>query len=108
MRDEPLHIVVYCKWIEAVLAQGKTATADEHSVAYLEFLKKGGRGNESVQNSIVFWARLVQGHRAELPRSVAFFEERFPHVDLGNLPAKRLILPSNELYRKTKPPKTES
>src|ERR1700746_2521744 len=56
MRDEPLHIVVYRNWIEAVLARGKMATADEHSVAYLEFLKKGGRGNESVQNSIVFWA----------------------------------------------------
>ena len=104
MRNESLHIVVYRKWIEAVLAQGKTATADEHSVAYLEFLKNGGRGNESVQNSIVFWARLVQGHRSELPRSVSFFETRFPHVDLDNLPAERLILPANELYRKTKPP----
>lgn len=105
MRNEPLHVVVYRKWIEAVLAQGKTATADEHSVAYLEFLKNGGRGNESVQNSIVFWARLVQGHRSELPRSVSFFETRFPHVDLDNLPAERLILPSNELYKKTKPPR---
>jgi len=108
MRDEPLHIVVYRKWIEAVLARGKIITADEHSVAYLEFLKQGGRGTESVQNSIVFWARLVQGHRAELPRSVAFFQEYFPHVDLDNLPAERLILPSNELYRKTKPPRVES
>lgn len=77
MRDEPLHIVVYRKWIEAVLAQGKTATADEHSVAYLEFLKKGGRGNESEQNSIVFWARLVERHRSELPGSVAFSRKAF-------------------------------
>lgn len=108
MRDEPLHIVVYRKWIEAVLARGKTATADEHAVAYLEFLKMGGRGNESVQNFIVFWARLVQGHRSELPLSVAFFEKHFPQVDLGNLPAERVILPSDELYRKTKPPRVES
>jgi Domain of unknown function (DUF4375) len=105
MRDEPLHIVVYRKWIEVVLSQGKTAMADEHSVAYLEFLKNGGRCNESVQNSVVFWARLVQGHRSELPRSVAFFETRFSHVHLDNLPAERLILQSNELYRKTKPPR---
>jgi len=108
MRDEPMHIVVYRKWIEAILAAGKMATADEHSIAYLEFLKKGGRGNESVQNAIVFWARLVQEHRAELPRSVTFFEEHFPHVDLNHLPAERLILPSNELRGKTKPPRVES
>ncbi len=108
MRDEPLHIVVYRKWIEAILARGKTATADEQSVAYLEFLKKGGRGNESLQNSIVFWARLVKGHSSELPLSVAFFENYFPHVDLDNLPAERLILPSDELYRKMKPPRVES
>jgi hypothetical protein len=107
MRNEPSHIVVYRKWIEAILAQGRTATADEHSVAYLEFLKNGGRGNESLQHSIVFWARLVQGHRWELPRSVAFFKKSFPHVDLDNLPVERLILPSNELYRKTKPPRVE-
>lgn len=107
-RDEPSHIVVYRNWIEAILAQGKTATADEHSVAFLEFLKEGGRGNESVQNPIVFWARLVQRHRAELPQSVAFFEEHFPQVDLQNLPAERLILPANELYKRIKPPAVES
>lgn len=108
MRDAPMHIVVYRKWIEAILAVGKTATADEHSVGYLELLKQGGRSTESVQNSIVFWARLVQEHRAELPRSVAFFEMHFPHVDLNNLPPGLRVLPSNELYRKTKPPRVES
>jgi Domain of unknown function (DUF4375) len=108
MRDDPMHIVVYRKWIEAVLARGKTVTADEHSAAYLEFLKQGGRSKESLQNAIVYWARLVQGHRVELPRSATLFQDYFPHIDLNNLPPERLILPSNELHRKTKPPRVES
>jgi hypothetical protein len=108
MFNQPSHITVYRKWIEAVLAQREAVTADEHSVLYLEFLKSEPRDEESVRNRIVYWARLIQGHRAELPRSLAFFEEHFPHVDLDNLPAERLILPSNELYKRTKPPMVES
>lgn len=108
MRDEPSHIVVHRNWIEAMLAQGNAATADEHSVVYLEFLKESGRGEDSAQKSIVFWARLVQGHRSGLPRSVAYFEEHFPDVDLANLPAERLMLPSTELYRTAQPPAVES
>lgn len=108
MRNDPSHILTYKKWIEAALAQGKTAMADEHSVAYLEFLKEGGRGEESVQNAVVFWARLVHAHHSELPHSTAFFKEQYPQVDLENLPAERLILPSNELYKRIMPPVVET
>lgn len=61
-----------------------------------------------MQNAIVFWARLIHAHHAELPHSAAFFKEQFPHVDLENLSAERLILPSNELYKRIKPPVVES
>jgi hypothetical protein len=47
-----------------------------------------------VQNAIVFSGRLIHAHRAELPHSVAFFKEEFPHVDFENFPAARMILPS--------------
>ena len=107
MRNAPVHIVVYRKWVEAALAQGKANVADLHSVEYLGFLKQGGRDAESLQNEIIFWARLVHEHRRELPGSVAFFEEHFPHMDLANLPAERLILPAKELRKRTKPPTVE-
>ncbi|HEY4354449.1 MAG TPA: DUF4375 domain-containing protein [Acidobacteriaceae bacterium] len=110
MRDELPHIVIYRKWIEALLTQGKTATADDHATTYLRFLKEGGRAKQSERSrkhSIVFWARLLHGHRAELPGSVAFFQESFPHVDLDKLPAERMILPAEELYKRTKPPVVE-
>lgn len=103
-RNEPGHIVTYKNWIEAIRAKGESSAADEHSVAYLEFLKNGGRGDGSLENSVIFWARLVQKHTAELPRSVTFFEKHFSHLDLENLPAARAILASDQLYKMSKPP----
>ena len=92
MRDDTTHCVLHKKWVLRLILEGKLELADTSTLYYLEYLKTCDQSTVSTQNRILFWAAVLQGHRAVLPKSVAFFMETFPELDLDEpLPAARHI-----------------
>ena len=82
MRDDTAHCVLHKKWVLRLILEGKVELADTSSLYYLEYLKTCDQSVVSTQNGILYWAAVLQGNRAVLPKSVAFFMEAFPELDL--------------------------
>jgi len=89
--DEPSHSVIHRRWIELLLQSGRSEAADQESLNYLHVLAQRDQSKLGTQNTILFWADLLRGARAELPQSVAFYKANFPEDDLdGPLPDMRM------------------
>ena len=88
MRDEPIHGVEHKRWVEALIAGGRSEKADQAALHYLKFLKSGGRSDDSEEgprNLVMFWARFVKEYRAVLQLSRKFFEGNFPEIKLDEV-----------------------
>jgi hypothetical protein len=92
MREDPLHSVLHRKYVEKLIGASKLELADATTLAYLQYLKGCDQSTLSTQNRILYWAALLQKHRAAFPKSVAFFVVSFPHEDLDKpLPRQRFV-----------------
>jgi hypothetical protein len=90
MREDTLHCVHHRDWAEKLIGASKHEAADAATLVYLEYLQGCDQSALGTQNRILFWAALLQNHRAALPRAVEFFVANFPDEDLDQrLPAQR-------------------
>jgi hypothetical protein len=90
MRDDTMHCVIHRKWAQKLIEATKPELADAATLFYLEYLATCDQSTLSTQNRILFWAQLLQQHRAILPKSVAFCTASFPEEDLNQkLPRQR-------------------
>jgi hypothetical protein len=95
MRDDPAFIIVQRDWIKLLLQQQRAGLADETSLAYLDYLRSMDQLTKRTQNSILFWAALLQAETERLPRSVEFFTRTFPALNLNEpLPRSVMLKPN--------------
>jgi hypothetical protein len=101
-RENPMHCIQYFKWVEQLLGVTKQPAADAWTLRYLEYVKSCDPSDLRTQNLILYWAALLQKHRAVLTRSVEFYVANFPEDDLDQPLPKRRFEPL-ERPRKTDP-----
>jgi hypothetical protein len=107
MGTNAFHVTAHRKCVEELIAVELIEEADTISVSYLQWLSSGKLEPEQTLKKLQFWAELVRDNRSALQESAQYFAEHFSEVDLDNLPAPRLILPSKEMYARMKPPRIE-
>ena len=92
MRDDTMHCVLHKEWVLRLIREARSELADTSTLYYLEYLNTCDPSELKTQNSILFWAAVLQEHRAVLPKSLAFFTKAFPESNLDErLPAARHI-----------------
>ena len=82
MRDDTTHCIFHKEWVLRLIREARLDLADTSTLYYLEYLDTCDRSARKTQNTIRFWAAVLQENRAILPKSVAFFAKAFPEVDL--------------------------
>ena len=98
MREEPMYVILHRKWVEQLMGTSQHEPADASTLAYLEYLKGCDQSTLRTRNYIRSWARLLQEHRAALPKSVEFFTASFPERSLDE-PLPPGPMPYRELKR---------
>jgi hypothetical protein len=97
MRDDTAHCILHKKWVERLIEDSRFDLADASTLYYLEYLQTCNQAELKTQNTIYFWAAVVQENRAVLCKSLEFFKKVFLEIDLENLPAPRSTrLPSSK------------
>jgi Domain of unknown function (DUF4375) len=97
MRDDTAHCILHKKWVERLLKDARFDLADASTLYYLDYLQTCNQAELKTQNTIYFWAAVMQENRAVLSKSLEFFRKAFPEVDLENLPLPRYIrMPSSK------------
>jgi hypothetical protein len=104
MREDTTHCVQHREWVQLLLAASRCGLADAVTLEYLEYLDRSDQSTLSTQNRILYWAALLQEHRAALPRSVGFFVANFPDEDLdGPLAVQRFAAKERPATRASSP-----
>ena len=83
MRDDTQHCILHREWVLRLIGEARLDLADTSTLYYLEYLESRDQSDRKTQNTIRFWAVVLQEHRAVLPKSLAFFEKAFPELDLN-------------------------
>jgi hypothetical protein len=97
MRDDTAHCILHKKWVERLIKDARFDLADASTLYYLEYLQTCNQAELKTQNTIYFWAAVMQENRAVLSKSLEFFRKAFPEVDLENLTLPRYIrMPSSK------------
>lgn len=92
IRDDTVHCILHKKWVLRLIRDGRLELADTSTLYYLEYLKTCDESTVKTQNGILFWAAVLQEYRRDLPKSVTFFMEAFPELNLDErLPPARHI-----------------
>ncbi|MGD0360215.1 MAG: DUF4375 domain-containing protein [Bryobacteraceae bacterium] len=90
MAESTMHCVAHRKWVEQLLAVSRNEQADAATLLYLQYLDGCDPSTLTTQNTILFWASLLQKHRAALRESVAYYLAHFPEDNLDRpLPRQR-------------------
>jgi hypothetical protein len=82
MREDTTHCILHKEWVLRLIRETKLDFADASTLYYLEYLDTCDRTSRKTQNTMRFWAAILQDNRAILPKSVAFFQKAFPELDL--------------------------
>ncbi|MGO9087371.1 MAG: DUF4375 domain-containing protein [Candidatus Sulfotelmatobacter sp.] len=83
MREDTKHCILHEEWVLRLIREARLDLADTSTLYYLEYLDTCDQSARKTQNTIRFWAAVLQEYRAVLHKSVAFFEKAFPEVDLN-------------------------